>query len=240
LVIDVNPLDRPSGDDDLPTEDPRTRINDDVGATGVRSGLIDLSDRSVSRLNVTADQRLPRPREVSSVCPQIGALHEPTPPFRVSGNPCTHTADPVFAAMTLGTSYAAEASERLSIYAGRTCGFAAEISWPLPTEVRWVPIVCKECPRAFPCASRLWDSFGFSAVGVGYYRSLGKKGDARLAPRRWASSVKECAMRVCTHLRPTTGSPRCALGFTIRISSMVIRRADDVCSLNASVRDSLP
>jgi hypothetical protein len=30
--------------------------------------------------------------------------------------------------MTLGTSYAAEASERLSIYAGRTCGFAAEIS----------------------------------------------------------------------------------------------------------------
>jgi hypothetical protein len=30
--------------------------------------------------------------------------------------------------MTLGTRYAAEASERLSIYAGRTCGFAAEIS----------------------------------------------------------------------------------------------------------------
>jgi hypothetical protein len=30
--------------------------------------------------------------------------------------------------MTFGTSYAAEASERLSIYPGRTCGFAAEIS----------------------------------------------------------------------------------------------------------------
>ena len=30
--------------------------------------------------------------------------------------------------MTLGTRYAAEASERLSIYPGRTCGFAAEIS----------------------------------------------------------------------------------------------------------------
>jgi hypothetical protein len=29
--------------------------------------------------------------------------------------------------MTLGTSYAAGASERLSIYPGRTCGFAAEI-----------------------------------------------------------------------------------------------------------------
>jgi hypothetical protein len=30
--------------------------------------------------------------------------------------------------MTFGTSYAAEASERLSIHPGRTCGFAAEIS----------------------------------------------------------------------------------------------------------------
>ena len=30
--------------------------------------------------------------------------------------------------MTLGTRYAAEASKRLSICPGRTCGFAAEIS----------------------------------------------------------------------------------------------------------------
>jgi len=30
--------------------------------------------------------------------------------------------------MTLGTPYAAECSKRVSIYAGRTCGFAAEIS----------------------------------------------------------------------------------------------------------------
>jgi len=37
-------------------------------------------------------------------------------------------AEPAFAATTLGTSYAAEASERLCIYPGRTCGFAAEIS----------------------------------------------------------------------------------------------------------------
>jgi hypothetical protein len=35
--------------------------------------------------------------------------------------------------MTLGTRYPAEASERLSIYPGRTCGFAAEISVALPT-----------------------------------------------------------------------------------------------------------
>jgi hypothetical protein len=41
---------------------------------------------------------------------------------------CTHTADLAFAAMVLETPYAAEAPERLSIYAGRTCGFAAEIS----------------------------------------------------------------------------------------------------------------
>ena len=41
---------------------------------------------------------------------------------------------PSFAAMTLGIRYAAETSEGLSIYAGRTCGFAAEILlWPLPT-----------------------------------------------------------------------------------------------------------
>ncbi len=30
--------------------------------------------------------------------------------------------------MTLGTPYAAEVSKRLSIYPGRTCGFAVEIS----------------------------------------------------------------------------------------------------------------
>jgi len=36
--------------------------------------------------------------------------------------------------MTLGTSYPAEASERLSIYPGRTCGFAAEISVRLTAE----------------------------------------------------------------------------------------------------------
>jgi hypothetical protein len=40
---------------------------------------------------------------------------------------------PAFVAMSLGTRYAAEASERLSIYAGRTCGIAAKISRPLLT-----------------------------------------------------------------------------------------------------------
>jgi hypothetical protein len=36
-------------------------------------------------------------------------------------------AEPAFVAMTLGTPYAAEASKRLCIYPGRTCGFAVEI-----------------------------------------------------------------------------------------------------------------
>ena len=48
-------------------------------------------------------------------------------------------------------------------------------------------------------------SIGFSAVGSGYYTSLGKNGDARLTPRRWASSVREWAMRI---LRPFTSNTR--------------------------------
>jgi hypothetical protein len=56
---------------------------------------------------------------------------------------------PAFVAMFLGTRYAAGALERLSIYAGRTCGIAAEISWPLlDREVRWVPIGCEEDGRS--------------------------------------------------------------------------------------------
>jgi hypothetical protein len=52
---------------------------------------------------------------------------------------------PAFAAMILGTRYAAEASEWLAIYAGRTCGFVVEISLAATDrEVRWVPIDCEE------------------------------------------------------------------------------------------------
>ena len=83
------------------------------------------------------------------------------------------------------------------------------------------------------------DRIGFSPVGSGYYRSLGKKGDARLAPRRWASSVGSAPCGYSNRLRPTPGSSRCAPGVTIRSSSIVIRRADHVCTLNARVRDSL-
>src|SRR5215207_2558368 len=75
LVIDVDPLDRPSRDDNLPAEDPRTGVDDDVGATGLGRRLIDLPDRAISRLNVTAHQRLPRSREVGE-CPQIGVRHD--------------------------------------------------------------------------------------------------------------------------------------------------------------------
>jgi hypothetical protein len=51
---------------------------------------------------------------------------------------------PAFGAMSLGTSYAAEGPERLSIYAGRTCGFAAEFLAANDREVRWVPFDCEE------------------------------------------------------------------------------------------------
>jgi hypothetical protein len=82
------------------------------------------------------------------------------------------------------------------------------------------------------------DSIGFAALGSGYDGSLGKKEDARLAPRRWASSVGSAPCGYSNRLRPTPGSSRCALGATTRSSSIVIRRADHVCSLNAGVRDS--
>jgi len=78
----------------------------------------------------------------------------------------------------------------------------------------------------------------FQAFVSGYNRSLGKKEDARLAPRRWASSVGSAPCGYSNRLRPTPGSSRCALGATTRSSSIVIRRADHVCSLNAGVRDS--
>src|SRR4029450_12903343 len=87
LVIDVDPLDRPRRDDDLPPEDPRPRVHDDVGEPCIGRGLIDLSDRSISRLNVTANQRLPRSWEVLAECPDIGT-HHAIPPFDRS--PCVY------------------------------------------------------------------------------------------------------------------------------------------------------
>jgi hypothetical protein len=50
-----------------------------------------------------------------------------------------------------------------------------------------------------------WGSIGFSAVGSGYYRSLGKKGDARLAPSQVGVFRRECAMRI---LKPFTSNTR--------------------------------
>src|SRR4029450_11767303 len=50
LVIDVDSLDRPRRDDDLPPEDPRPRVHHDVGEPCIERGLFDLSDRSISRL----------------------------------------------------------------------------------------------------------------------------------------------------------------------------------------------
>jgi hypothetical protein len=47
LVIDVDPPDRPSWDDNLSTEDPRTGVDDDVGATGIGRRLIDLPDSTL-------------------------------------------------------------------------------------------------------------------------------------------------------------------------------------------------
>ena len=45
--------------------------------------------------------------------------------------------------------------------------------------------------------------------------SLGKKGDARLAPRRWASSVGNTPCGYSKRLRSTPRSSRFALGVTI-------------------------
>jgi hypothetical protein len=45
----------------------------------------------------------------------------------------------------------------------------------------------------------------FSAVGSGYYVSLGKKADARLAPSQVGVFRGECAMRI---LRPFTSNTR--------------------------------
>jgi hypothetical protein len=55
---------------------------------------------------------------------------------------------PAFAAMTLGTSYAAEASERFCIYPGRTCGFAAKISVSLSDRSVGEPLIDLEGDRA--------------------------------------------------------------------------------------------
>src|SRR4029453_5711582 len=44
LIIDIDPLDRPSRDDDLPTEDPRTGVNDNVGIARLVCRLVYLPD----------------------------------------------------------------------------------------------------------------------------------------------------------------------------------------------------
>ena len=49
------------------------------------------------------------------------------------------------------------------------------------------------------------DSIGFSAVGSGYYRSLGKKGDARLGTPQVGVFRRECAMGI---LKPITFNTR--------------------------------
>lgn len=54
-------------------------------------------------------------------------------------------------------------------------------------------------------AVTLEEPIGFSAVGSGYYRSLGKKGDARLAPSQVGVFRRECAMRI---LKPFTSNTR--------------------------------
>src|SRR4029450_11769102 len=61
-----------------------------------------------------------------------------------------------------------------------------------------------EARPARPAGGELSIATQFQAVGSGYYMSLGKKGDARLAPRRWASSVGS-AMRI---LKPFTSNTR--------------------------------
>src|SRR5918994_4532888 len=76
LIIDVDPLNRPGRYYDLPTENPRTGIYDKVSAAGLLGSLIDLPDRAISRLNVTADKRLPRCLHVRGVRPQIRMRHQ--------------------------------------------------------------------------------------------------------------------------------------------------------------------
>jgi hypothetical protein len=68
------------------------------------------------------------------------------------------------------------------------------------------PYLKKPATRTFALRSRGAEaSVGFSAVGSGYYKSLGKKGDARLAPSQVGVFRRECAMGI---VKPFTSNTR--------------------------------
>jgi hypothetical protein len=61
-------------------------------------------------------------------------------------------------------------------------------------------------------AVTLEEPIGFSAVGSGYYRSLGKKGDARLAPSQVGVFRRECVHAS----RQSSASRRARFGATVQ------------------------
>src|SRR5215217_7065499 len=75
-LVRVDALDRPGRDDNLTAEDPRTGVDDQERPTRLVRRLVDLSDRSVARLDLVPDEvhRLGS-EDVRSVSPQFGVHH---------------------------------------------------------------------------------------------------------------------------------------------------------------------